>query len=87
MTRAASTPRPVQPRLCRRDVELTGNVNRDRESAIMQHDPPSQLRVSLLLAASLIAGMLASTLISPRESARRDEPLLRIEQSLAAETP
>jgi len=53
----------------------------------MSHQPPSQARISLLLVGSLIAGVLASTLLSPREAVRRDQPALPIEQTLAVETP
>ncbi len=53
----------------------------------MTYKTPSQTRVVLLLTASFLAGMIASTFVSPREPVRPDEPLPLIEQSLAAETP
>ncbi|MDA1052895.1 MAG: hypothetical protein O3C40_20780 [Planctomycetota bacterium] len=53
----------------------------------MTHKPPSQARVLLLLAASLLAGLLTATLFSPREAVRRDEPMPLTEQSYVAESP
>ncbi|MEO8498195.1 MAG: hypothetical protein ABI614_24280 [Planctomycetota bacterium] len=53
----------------------------------MHHQPPSQVRVSLLLVGSVIAGMLVSSALGSRVENWRAVPLPRTEPSLAVESP
>lgn len=53
----------------------------------MTHNPPSQIRVLLLLTASMVAGLTVATIISEREFSRRDDPSLFKAESLVAESP
>ncbi|MCB9938478.1 MAG: hypothetical protein H6823_09570 [Planctomycetaceae bacterium] len=53
----------------------------------MSHQPPSQTRVLLLLAASMVAGLTVATIISDREVTRRDNPSTLKAESLVAESP
>ena len=53
----------------------------------MSQQQPSQLRVLLLLAASLAFGLLASTMLSQREVTYTDSSTPLSEQSLLAESP
>jgi hypothetical protein len=53
----------------------------------MAQEPPSLLRISLLLLASLIAGIFVSALLVSRLEARRANLSTQTEQSLAVESP
>jgi hypothetical protein len=53
----------------------------------MSRKPPSQIHVLLLLAASLVAGLIVSTSLGRREVARQDDPSPLNPQPLVAETP
>lgn len=53
----------------------------------MSHQLLSQVRVLLLLAASLVAGLIVSTWFSQHELARRNNPAPDSAQSLAVESP
>ena len=53
----------------------------------MSGEGPSQRRVLLLIAISLIAGMFVASSLEPRKSDPAAENLLQQDQSLVAETP